>query len=159
MPNVFQKLSAEGITPDNYQVPKGEERLYHVKIEVKQYNPKTGEKISVPQVQKFGPKIYKALVEKNLRKLGYEIVVLHNPETWLKENADKLARLNAEKEAKRVALIAAEKEKMKAEILAELRDSGIIPATETEPQGQTSEQTTEQGEKRGPGRPAKDKEN
>ena len=41
----------EKLTPDNYIVPKGEEKDYHAVIEVVQYDPKTGRKISKARVQ------------------------------------------------------------------------------------------------------------
>lgn len=137
-------VSIEQITAANYIVPQGEERLYHIKQEIRQFNPKTGAKISVPSIQKFGPKIYKAIIEHNLLKLGYTIEVLHDPVAWLKANAAKMAEIKAEqakaKAEKAKADKEAEKAAMKAEILAELKASGIIPG----------------GEKKGPGRPAKD---
>lgn len=136
------ELPVEQITSDNYKVPTGEEKLYHIKQEIKQYNPKTGAKISVPSIQKFGPKVFKAIVECNLRRLGYEIEILHDPVEWMKANAERLAAIKEEQAKAEQARKDAEKAAMKAEILAELRASGIIP----------------DGEKKGPGRPAKDKE-
>lgn len=140
------ELPVEQITADNYKVPAGEERLYHIKQEIKQYNPKTGVKISVPSVQKFGPKVFKAIVERNLRRLGYTIEVLHDPIAWMQANAAKLAEIQAQRQREQAqaqqARKDAERAAMKAEILAELRAAGIIP----------------DGEKKGPGRPSKDKE-
>lgn len=145
-------LPVEKITADNYIVPKGEERYFHVKIEVKQFNPKTGVKISTPTIQTFGPKMYRAIMAKQLKRLGYSIEVLHNPEEWLRANAEKAAAARAEQEkaakaaaeAKKAAELAAIKEQAKAELLAELREAGLIPAAEET--------------KKGPGRPAKEKE-
>lgn len=143
------ELPVEKITAGNYQVPKGEEKLYHIKQEIRQFNPKTGVKISVPSIQKFGPKIYKTIVERNLRGLGYTIDVLHDPVAWMQANAERLAAIQAERQREQAkaqqARKDAEKAAMKAEILAELRESGIIPATEQESH-------------KGPGRPPKDKE-
>lgn len=150
------ELPVEQITSDNYKVPTGEEKLYHIKQEIKQYNPKTGAKISVPSIQKFGPKVFKAIVERNLRRLGYEIEILHDPIVWMKANAERLAQIQAERQREQAmaqqARKDAEKAAMKAEILAELRESGIIPATDAKPQ----EQAPEQESHKGPGRPKKE---
>ena len=85
-------LPIEKLTPENYIVPKGEERFYHVVIEVRQFDPKTGKRISRPRVQKFGKKMFEAHVQASLRKQGYDVVVLHNPNEWLKENQAKAAQ-------------------------------------------------------------------
>lgn len=151
-------LPVEKITADNYIVPKGEERFFHVKIEVKQFNPKTGAKISTPAIQTFGPKTYRTIMAKQLKRLGYAIEVLHDPDEWMKANAAKAAVLRAEQaraaqaaaESKKAAELAAIKEQAKAELLAELRAAGVIPDAEQAPTPEAH---------KGPGRPAKqDKE-
>lgn len=95
----------ESLTPDNYIVPKGEERVYHALIEVKQFDQKTGRRISKPRVQKFGAKIFEQIVRDNLRKQGYDILILHNPHDFLE----------AESKAKAVSAKAAAEAKAKAE--------------------------------------------
>lgn len=91
----------ENLTAGNYIVPKGEERFYHAVIEVKQFDPKTGKRISTPRVQKFGKKIFETSVLANLKKQGYEVTILHNPNEWIKEQQTKAAeRAKAEAEAK-----------------------------------------------------------
>lgn len=108
-------LPIEKLTPENYIVPKGEERFYHVVIEVRQFDPKTGKRISRPRVQKFGKKMFEAHVQASLRKQGYDVVVLHNPNEWLKENQAKAAQAAKEQaEAKAKA----EKEKFDAAVAA-----------------------------------------
>jgi len=87
----------EKLTAENYIVPKGEEKDYHAVIEVVQFDPKTGKRISRPRVQKFGKKIFEAHVADSLRKQGYTITILHDPNVWLKEQAAK--REQATKEA------------------------------------------------------------
>ena len=127
-----KNVTIEDITAENYAVPAGEERYYHVKIEVKQYNPKTGQKISRPAIQKFGPKMYRAIVSVQLLKMGYEMEVLHDPTEWEKEQAVRIAQMRAaqDERAERDAAEKREEEKaaMKAEILAELKAAGVIPA-------------------------------
>ncbi len=69
----------ERLTPENYIVPKGEEKDYHAVIEVKQFDPKTGKRLSKPRVQKFGKKIFETSVRDSLRKQGYDVLILHDP--------------------------------------------------------------------------------
>ena len=105
----------EKLTAENYVVPKGEEKDYHVVIEVVQYDTKTGRKISRPRVQKFGRKTFEQSVRANLLKQGYTIAVLHNPNAWIaeqKEQAAKRAKAEAEAKAK------AEQERFDAAVAA-----------------------------------------
>lgn len=117
-------LPIEQITSENYVVPRGEEHVYHVKIEVKQFNSKTGERISRPRIQKFGMKTWESSVRDSLRKQGYTMEILHDPNTWIEENRAQIESLKAQKRE-------SEKAALKAEILAELKASGIIPEPET----------------------------
>ncbi len=89
----------EKVTAENYVVPKGEERAYHAIIEVVQYDQKTGKKLSRPRIQKFGKKMFETHVESSLRKQGYTVTILHDPNAWIAEH---------EKEATRKAQEAAE---------------------------------------------------
>lgn len=130
------------ITAENYAVPKGEERYVHAKIEIKQFNPKTGARISKPRIQVFGRKAWKSIVKESLIKQGYDIEVLHNPETWIKENA---AARTAQKLQSEQARRNAEKEAMKREIIAELIATGVIPTNENpgkkEPKGKKNKES------------------
>lgn len=117
-------VPVEGLTAENYQVPKGEERFYHVVIEVVQFDPKTGKKLSKPRVQKFGRKTWEGGVRESLRKQGYTITVLHNPVEWetkqkaaaeAKAKADAKAKAKAEKEAFDAAVEAEVKKRLAAE--------------------------------------------
>ena len=117
-------LPIEQITSENYVVPSGEEHVYHVKIEVKQFNSKTGERVSRPRIQKFGMKTWESSVRDSLRKQGYTMEILHDPNTWIAENRAQIESLKAQKRE-------SEKAALKAEILSELKASGIIPDIET----------------------------
>lgn len=123
-------LPVEQITSENYVVPRGEEMVYHVKIEVKQFNAKTGERISRPRVQKFGIKTWQGSVRDSLVKQGYTIDVLHDPTAWIGANK---ARMEAEKAAA-----------MKAAILEELKAAGIIPSDGKSDEDTTSKETSEE---------------
>ena len=94
------------LTPANYIVPAGEELQYHAVIEVVQFDPKTGKRLSRPRVQKFGRKAFERSVRDNLIKQGYTITVLHNPNDYLKAQA---AKAEAEAKATAEAKVAAEK--------------------------------------------------
>ena len=105
------------LTPELYIVPKGEERFYHVLIEMRSFDPKTGTRLSRPRVQKFGKKIFDAHVRESLTKQGYTLVILHDPTEWLaksREEAAAKAKADAEAKAK------AEKEQFDAAVAAEV---------------------------------------
>lgn len=139
----------EKITPENYIVPKGEEKDYHALIEVVQFDPKTGRKLSKARIQKFGRKTFERGVEANLRKQGYSIVILHNPNQWLKEKAEKeakQAKLKAEEKAK------AEQEKFDAAVKAAVAKALAEKAAKEKDKSETESEA----EKRKPGRPAKE---
>ena len=108
-------MPIEKLTAENYVVPKGEERFYHVVLEVRQFDQKTGARISRPRVQKFGKKMFEAHIHASLVKQGYSITVLHDPNEWLKEHqakAERAAKEAAEAKAK------AEQEKFDAAVAA-----------------------------------------
>lgn len=122
------------VTPENFIVPKGEEDCYHCRIEVKKFNQDTGERISKPRMQVFGKKFFESFGLHNLRKQGFTVDVMHDPNKWLQENE---AKLEAEKQEKAEAGAKAKaeaaeaekkamKEAMKAEILAELKAEGLL---------------------------------
>ena len=138
------------IDADNYKVPAGEEHLYHVKIEVKKFNPDSGARMSRPRIQIFGAKEYETTVKNDLVRQGYTLDVLHNPTEWLKQQeaakakaAEQTAAYRkkaAEKKAAADAKAAeetkaAEKAALKAEILAELKEAGVIPQSDKKTTG------------------------
>ena len=108
-------IAIENLTPENYLVPKGEEKDYHAVIEVVQYDPKTGKKLSHPRVQKFGRKTFERVVLPSLKKQGYNITILHDPNGWLKEQAQLRAKAQAQDEAARQK---AEQERFDAAVAA-----------------------------------------
>jgi len=113
------------VTPENYLVPRGEESQYHVKLEVKSFDPHTGERLSHPYIQKFAPIDFENGTMSILRQQGYDMVILHNPREWSKGAAEEAARKKAEAEAKAKAEAEAEREalraKLKEELLAEMK--------------------------------------
>lgn len=148
------------LTAENYRVPAGEEKLYHCVIEVVQFDPKTGKRLSTPRVQKFGRKTFETLVYKTLKKQGYEIKILHNPTGWeetaakRRAEADKakfdaavaasveaaLAKRNAEAKAaaEAEAKIAAEKDAEIARLKEELAKASTAKAEKAEKPAKTA---------------------
>lgn len=137
----------EKLIPENYIVPKGEERFYHAVIEVKQFDQKTGKRISRPRIQKFGKKMFETIVNESLRKQGYEIIILHDPNAWIKEQQAKAEQVRKEQEA---AKAKAEQEKFDAAVAA------AVAKVLAQQAGQAEK--AEQVEPKKPGRPAKEKE-
>ena len=136
----------EKLTAENYVVPNGEEKDYHAVIEVTQFDPKTGKRLSKPRVQKFGKKIFETHVAESLRKQGYTVTILHDPNVWIKEQqakaaaqakADAEAKAKAEQErfdaavAAAVAKALAAKEKADADAQQETAKKPGRPAKET----------------------------
>lgn len=108
------------ITPENYKVPAGEERFYHVKMEVKSFDQHTGERLSHPFVQKFAAIDFENGMMSTLRQQGYDMVILHNPKDWAKAHAEELAKTRAQKAEEAKAKAEAEKKALKEELRKEL---------------------------------------
>lgn len=141
----------EKLTPENYIVPKGEEMDYHAVIEVRQFDPKTGNRISKPRVQKFGKKIFEAHVGDSLRKQGYTVTILHDPNVWFKEQVEK-AEQHAKEQAE--AKAKAEQEKFDAAVAAAVAKA--LAEQKAQQEQAETEQAKEQAEQATkPGRPAK----
>ena len=117
------------VTAENFICPKGEEKYYHCRIEVRKFNAETGERLSKPRIQVFGKKFFETFGLHNLRKQGYTVDILHDPNEWEKENRALLAQIEAEKaeKAKEAAEEAkkAEREALKNELLEELKAQGF----------------------------------
>ena len=131
------------VTPENYIVPDNEKHLYHCVIEIKKFDSETGKRLSIPRIQKFGKKGYENSIAEHLKKQGYTITVLHDPNEYMKAKAEADEKAKAEKATANAEKAAAdakakaeaeakakaeEKAALKAEILAELKAAGVIPA-------------------------------
>lgn len=114
------------VTAENYICPKGEERVYHCRIEQKQFNRDTGERQSKPRIQKFERKMFESFLLHNLRRQTYTVDILHDPNVWEKEHgeaerqriAEEKARIEAERKEREEAEIQARVDKAVAEALA-----------------------------------------
>ena len=120
----------------NYIVPQGEENTYHVLQDIPRFDQRTGKKLSIARIQKYGAKEFKE-ISRILRQQGYELTILYDPTSYLAKKAEEeeerkllVGRKKAELEAKRRE---AEKAALKAEILAELKEQGIIPSGDEKP--------------------------
>lgn len=136
-------VSLMNVTPENFIVPQGEEHLYHCKIEVRKFNAETGERLSKPRIQVFGKKFFEAFGFHNLRKQGYAVEVLHDPTEWIaasKEKSESMKKAKAEEARK------AEREAIKAELLEELRMSGVIPSDDMKKKKQPPKKETKADE-------------
>lgn len=99
------------VTAENYIVPESdrEKRMYHVIIEVKKFNADTGARLSKPRLQKFGRKYFESAGYEELRKQGYSMTIVWNPNEYIAEQnaqAKKSAQQKQEEaDAKRKAEI------------------------------------------------------
>lgn len=108
------------VTPENYIVPKGEEKDYHVLQELKNFDRKTGKRLSRPVVQKYDAKVFQTQQRKWLQSMGYDFTVLHDPTEYNRkrmEQSQQTTRQRQEAERKRKA---AEREDLKKELRKEL---------------------------------------
>ena len=101
-------VALQDLTPEQYIVPQGEERLYHAVIEVTNFDRKTGKRLSVPRLQKFGRKMFDTLIHKGLLQQGYDVKILHDPTKWVAEHK---AAAAASRKAQAEAAKAAEQKK------------------------------------------------
>ena len=118
----------------NYIVPQGEEGAYHCRIEQLQFSPSDGRRLSRPRIQKFEPKSW-PIVKRNLQQQGWTIDVLYDPTEWLAKENEKAQMTLAERERlaqeAKAKERAAMKEALKAEIMAELKEEGVIKSDES----------------------------
>ena len=132
------------VTPENFIVPKGEETSYHCRIEVVKFNAETGERISRPRIQVFGKKFFETFGLHNLRKMGFKVDILHDPNKWEAENKEKVAAAKRAR-AERAEELAkkqreADRAAIRAEIIAELKAAGVIPDATPEAKGEKKAQ-------------------
>lgn len=128
-------LPIEEVTKDNYIVPAGEEKVFHARIEVKKFDSNTGQRQSIPRIQKFGSKSFKTILT-NLKKQGYTVDILHDPSTFLAEQkkqqsvsaAERAQKAKETAEAKKAKELEAIKAELRAELLAELKADAKAPA-------------------------------
>lgn len=108
---VYRTDQLDQLNESNYVCPQDEVKLYHVVQEVKEFNPKTGQRISVPVLQKYKRKTFELDILPRLPRLGYTLRIVFDPVKYESTNS----------EARRAAELAARAEaKMKAD--EELRE-------------------------------------
>lgn len=122
-------VSIERVTAENYIVPKGEERSYHVIQEVTEFDRKTGKRISVPRIQKYGRKVFESIVYPKLKQQGYALTILHDPTEWIKSQREEAEKAKAEAQARKKA---EEEERFRQAVAAEVaRQMAAMKAAET----------------------------
>lgn len=94
----IKDVSIFDVTPENYIVPDNEKHLFHCVIEIKKFDSETGKRLSIPRIQKFGKKGYENSIAEHLKKQGYTITVLHDPNEYMKEQAEAESVARAERE-------------------------------------------------------------
>ena len=133
--NTTKDVNILEVTPENYIVPKGEENTFHCRIEQKQFNPRNGKRISKPLIQKFEAKMYPAIA-RNLKMQGWEIEVLYDPTEFLQEQEAKRREQREmtykQRQEAEAARKKAERDALKAEILAELKEAGMLKEPKTD---------------------------
>lgn len=129
--NVTKDVPLLEVTPENYIVPSGEENTYHCRIEQKQFDQRSGKRVSKPRIQKFDAKMYPSIA-RNLRMQGYDIEVLHDPTEYNAAEEAKRQELAGKTLKERMQIAAekkvAERKALKEEILAELKAAGMLKA-------------------------------
>jgi hypothetical protein len=99
---IYRTDQLDQLNESNYVCPKDEVKLYHVIQEVKEFNPKTGQRISVPVLQKYKRKTFELDILPRLPRLGYTLRIVFDPvkyESTISE-ARRAAELAARAEAK-----------------------------------------------------------
>lgn len=99
---VYRTDQLDQLNESNYVCPQDEVKLYHVVQEVKEFNPKTGQRISVPVLQKYKRKTFELDILPRLPRLGYTLRVVFDPvkyESTISEER-RAAQLAARAEAK-----------------------------------------------------------
>jgi len=119
------------VTPENFICPAKERNMYHCRIEIKKFNQETGERLSKPRIQVFGKKFFETFGLHNLRRQGYTVDILHDPNQIVKANREQIA---AEERAKAEAEKEAERQAIRAQILEELKAEGKLKELEKEPE-------------------------
>ena len=122
------------VTAANYIVPQGEEGTYHCRIEQQQFNPQDGRRLSRPRIQKFEAKSWPS-VKRNLLQQGWTIDVLYDPTDYLNKLKEQAQQTLAERQRLAEEAKAREREAMKealkAELLAELKEAGVLKSEES----------------------------
>ena len=121
--NTLSNSQLDALTKETYQVEETERHAFHAKIEIKQFNASTGERMSKPIIQKFGAKGFKDVLD-GLQRQGYTVDVLYDPTDYLAQRRKARAAYQNNIAAVRAQQIAdqqaAEMEALKAEMRKEL---------------------------------------
>lgn len=129
-----KNVPIEELTPENYLVKENEKNTYHIRLEVVQFNPKTGVRMSRPRIQKIGRKTFRKVYD-SLLKQGYKIEVLYSPEEWFSRKAAELAQKKEARKPLTQADFDAAVAKAVAEAIAQMQKPEEPEEKATEPEG------------------------
>lgn len=76
--NSTKDVPVTEVTSENYICPDNEKDTYHVKMEKVKFDPNTGERLSRPDIQKFGQKEFR-IQRDILANMGWKLDILHDP--------------------------------------------------------------------------------
>lgn len=125
-------MQVSQLTPDNYTVSEREAGLFHVIIEVVQFDPNSGGRLSIPRVQKYGVKTWR-LLEPIYKRQGYTVTVLHNPTAYASAvQAQRAAEARQRAAAVEVERVRREKEARELEIAQAVKKATDKQAQELE---------------------------
>lgn len=93
------------LTPENYLVPQGEEMVYHCRLELVDFDKKTGARKSKPKIVKVGQKAFEKYIRDTWLKQGYKLDILYNPNEWIKARLEAKSAGKANAKAKQEAEI------------------------------------------------------
>lgn len=66
-------------------MPVAERHLYHVLQEKQKFDSQTGERLSVPFVQKYGQREFEAFIKRRLEGQGWKLTILFDPTAPVRE--------------------------------------------------------------------------
>lgn len=141
------------VTAENYIVPETAKHVYHCIIEVRKFNPETGERLSRPRLQTFGRKAFESSVYESLRRQGYTITILHNPNEYIAEQQAKAEEARTKTfEEQQAKAAEARKQEIDAEVTKALEEQQAKHEAELE---ELRRQLAEATQAKRPGRPSK----
>lgn len=106
----------DDLTPENYKVPKGEERFYHVVLETPLYDQTTGVRLSMPVLVKWNDKEGRKELEMAKFQKQLKVKILHDPNEWLKMMRQKVEAQKANSQPVTLSEKDAEIERLKREL-------------------------------------------
>lgn len=118
--NIYKTSQLLELTKENYKVLETEQNVYHARIEVKQFDPATGKRISKPLLQKFEAKGFKEMLP-GLQRQGFTVDVLYDPTKYNEERREARRAANSRLQAIRAEQVQQQKDAEREALRAEMR--------------------------------------